>query len=83
MEFLFGLIIVLVILVVLFKLFFKIGGIIFGFLVNSLVGATVLWILNIFGLGIKINWLTAALVGILGVPGLVIVLVLKFVFHVV
>ncbi len=51
-------------------------------LLNALVGGVIIWILNIFGLGIAFNWLNAILVGFLGVPGVIIVLILKFVFHI-
>ena len=51
-------------------------------LLNALIGGAIIWILNIFGLGIAFNWLNAILVGFLGVPGVIIVLILKFVFHV-
>ena len=83
MQTLIGLIVALFLLVFVFKIFFKVSGIIFGFLINSLIGAIVLGVLNFLGLGIKINWLTTSLVGLMGVPGLIIVIVLKFIFHVV
>lgn len=52
--------------------------IIVGVLVNALLGGLVIWLLNFFGLGIAFNWLNALIVGFLGIPGVVIVLILKF-----
>ena len=46
-------------------------------LINSLVGFIVLWICRAIGLGVEINWISALIVGLLGVPGLLIVLALQ------
>ncbi|MBQ9314107.1 MAG: pro-sigmaK processing inhibitor BofA family protein [Clostridia bacterium] len=62
------------------KVFFKGTSAVIGFLVNAAVGAVVLWVLDIIGLGVPITWLTAAIVGFLGVPGVIIVVILKYVF---
>lgn len=72
--------VVLVLLVA--KLIFKSTKAIVGFLVNTVVGFVILWVLNLLGLGIPLNWITAAIVGFLGVPGIIIVLILHAVFHV-
>lgn len=68
------------ILVLIVKLVFKGTTSIIGFLINAAVGAVILWVLDIVGLGVPITWLTAAIVGFLGVPGVIIVLVLKYIF---
>ena len=65
------------------KVLFKVTGSIIGFLINSLVGAIVIGVLNIFGLGIPITWLTSIIVGMFGVAGVLIVLILKFVFKII
>lgn len=65
------------------KFVFHVTISVIGFLINSLIGAVVIGVLNIFGLDIAINWLTASIVGIFGVPGVLLVLVLKYIFHVV
>lgn len=75
-------IIAVVIVVVLAKVFFKSTGFVIGFLVNALIGAVVLWILDVVGLGVPITWLTSAIVGFLGVPGVIIVVILKYVFKI-
>ena len=53
------------------------------FLVNALIGGVVLYVLNLFGVGIVINWITALIVGFLGIPGVIIVAILQFVLHVI
>lgn len=63
------------------KVVFKGTKSVFGYLVNIAAGALALWILDLIGFGVPINWVTAGIVGLLGVPGVVIVAVLKFVFH--
>lgn len=50
--------------------------------INALVGGIVLLLINYFGamigFTIDINWLTALIVGIFGVPGVIIVAILQF-----
>ena len=72
--------VVLVLLVV--KIFFKSTKAIIGFLINTVIGFVILWVLNLFGVGITLNWISAAIVGFFGVPGILIVLLLQFVFHI-
>lgn len=56
--------------------------IIIKLLINAFVGVVVLYLLNLIGVGIVINWITALIVGFLGVPGVIIVAVLQFIFHI-
>lgn len=44
---------------------------------NSLVGVVLLWVVNLFGAGVKITFLKALVAGVLGVPGVIIVLLMK------
>ena len=44
---------------------------------NSIVGAVVLWCVNLFGAGVQITFLKALIAGVLGVPGVIIVLLMK------
>lgn len=60
------------------KLFGLSMKIIMRFIFNALVGGIALSIINLFGANITITWLTAALVGFLGVPGVIIVLIMQF-----
>jgi len=51
----------------------------FKLLLNSLIGFVVLALINFFlGLGITMVWYNYLLVGFLGVPGLIVVVVLHF-----
>ncbi|HHT64819.1 MAG TPA: pro-sigmaK processing inhibitor BofA [Clostridiales bacterium] len=52
------------------------------FLINGIIGGVVLWILNLagglIGVTIAINPVTALTVGMLGIPGLLLILLLQF-----
>lgn len=72
-----------VLVVFLLKVVFKVSVNVIGFLINSLIGAIIIWVLNLLGLGIPITWITSAIVGLLGVPGVLIVLVLKFLLKII
>lgn len=50
--------------------------IIFKFIVNSIVGGIVLWLLAFFGIGIAINNTIILLTGLFGLPGLVFALLI-------
>lgn len=56
--------------------------IIIKLIINAFVGVVVLYLLNLIGVGIVINWITALIVGFLGVPGVIIVAILQFIFHI-
>ncbi len=71
-----------IIVSVFIKIIFKGTKSVFGFLINIAVGGVALWILDLLGLGIPITWLSAGIVGLLGVPGVVVVVVLKYLFHI-
>lgn len=67
--------VVLKILALPFKIIIKL-------MLNALIGGVVLFLLNLigsnFGFVLDINWLSALIVGFLGVPGVIIVLILQF-----
>lgn len=44
---------------------------------NSVVGAVLLWVVNLFGAGIQITFVKTLLAGVLGVPGVIIVLLMN------
>ncbi len=44
---------------------------------NSVVGAVLLWVVNLFGAGVQITFIKALIAGVLGVPGVIIVLLMK------
>lgn len=45
---------------------------------NSIVGAIMLWIVNLFGLGIDITFFKALLAGIFGIPGVLVIVIAHF-----
>jgi len=49
-------------------------------LINSIVGGVVIFVLSLIGIGLTITWQTAAIVGLLGIPGVIIALILQFLF---
>ena len=79
LPFIIGLLILFIILKILtfpMKLIIKL-------LVNSVVGGIVIILINLigsnFGFSIQLNWISAILVGVLGVPGAIIVTILQFI----
>ncbi len=76
--------IAVLILFVVLKLLALPFKIIIKLMLNALIGGVVLFLLNLigsnFGLVLDINWLSALIVGFLGVPGVIIVLILQFLF---
>ena len=71
-------ILAVLILFIILKLFGLSMKIISRFIFNALVGGIVISIINLFGANITLTWLTAAIVGFLGVPGVIIVLIMQF-----
>lgn len=57
--------------------------IIIKLVINGLVGGLVIFVINLiganFGFMIDLTWITALIVGFLGVPGVVIVAILQFI----
>ncbi len=51
-------------------------------LLNAVIGGAVLWVLNIFGgaigIHVGINVVTALIVGFLGIPGVLLLVILQF-----
>lgn len=52
--------------------------IIIKFIINAVIGGIVIFVINLFGIGLELTWLTAAIVGFLGVPGVIIVAIMQF-----
>ena len=73
-------ILAIAIVLLIFKVLGKSVKFLIGVLVNAAVGFIVLFILNLLGLGVAVNWISALIVGFLGVPGLIIVLILQLGF---
>lgn len=58
---------------------------IIGLLINIAIGITLLYLFNMFGAGIlgfvlPINWITALIVGLLGIPGFIGVVLFCLIF---
>lgn len=71
------------IVIFLVKVVFKGTKSVIGILINIAIGAIALWVLDLIGFGVPITWLTAGIVGLLGIPGVIILLVLKYLFHII
>lgn len=67
----------LAIILIVLKILGKSIKILATILINSLVGALVLCILHIFIPGIEVSWLSAIIVGFLGIPGVILVAILQ------
>lgn len=82
MENMLALIIPVLIAVLVFKLLFSQVKLIWKIAINSLSGFLCLWLLNlasgITGIVFEINFITTLLVGFLGVPGIILLLIGQF-----
>ena len=76
-----GYIIGILVLFIILKILALPMKIIVKFLINAVVGVVVLYVLNLLGVGLIINWITALIVGFLGIPVVIIVAILQFVLH--
>ena len=76
METILALLIPVVVGIVMVKLFFSQIGCLWKLAVNSVSGFICLWLLNLLsgitGIVFEINFLTALLVGFLGIPGIIL-----------
>lgn len=76
-----GYILGLLIIFTVCKIFFKPLKVIFKFFFSSFIGLTLLFIINSFtyltGFYVGINPVTALILGLLGVPGLLVIIILK------
>lgn len=77
MEFIPYIIAVLVLFIVL-KILTLPMKIIIKFIINAIVGGVVLFVLNLLGIGFTITWVSALIVGFLGIPGVIIVAIMQF-----
>ncbi len=53
------------------------------FVINAIVGGVILYALSFVGIGIAITNISALIVGIFGIPGLILVAILQLVFKIV
>ena len=82
MENILALIVPVLIAVLVFKLLFSQVKLIWKIAVNSLSGFICLWLLNlasgITGIVFEINFITTLIVGFLGIPGIILLLIGQF-----
>ena len=48
------------------------------FITNSIIGAIMLWVVNLFGAGVPIDILRALIAGIFGIPGVIVILLYQY-----
>ncbi len=73
-------VVIIAIILLILKLIGKSMKIIWSVLVNAIIGFIVLFVLNLIpGVDLAINWWSGLLVGALGIPGVVIVVILQLV----
>ncbi len=55
--------------------------IIIKLVINGLIGGFIIWLINLiganFGFTITLNWITAVLVGIFGIPGAIVIAIIQ------
>ena len=82
MEYL-SFLVALIILDIVLKIIAAPVKIIIKLMINAFVGGVVLFLINLvgagFGFALNITWLTSLIVGIFGVPGVVLVILLQIV----
>lgn len=79
-----SLIVLALLLIPLFKLLKTPIKWVFKLFIHALSGFVALWVLNLFGsfvgLSIEISWLSAIIVGVLGLPGVIVLLLVQYIF---
>ncbi len=82
MEYL-SFLVALIVLYIVLKIIAAPVKIIIKLMINAFVGGVVLFLINLvgtgFGFALNITWLTSLIVGIFGVPGVVLVILLQIV----
>ena len=48
------------------------------FITNSITGAIMLWVVNLFGANVPIDILRALIAGIFGIPGVIVILLYQY-----
>ena len=78
MDIIAGIAIGIIVFAILGKLIALPFRILWKLITNSIIGAIILWVINLFGVGIEITFLKSLIVGIFGIPGVVVVLIAHF-----
>ena len=79
MEIIGSFIVGLVVLYILLRVLSMPFRIIWKLITNSIVGAIMLWFVNLFGLGIEITFFKALIAGVFGIPGVLVIVVAHFI----
>ena len=48
------------------------------FITNSIIGALMLWVVNLFGAGVPIDIVRALIAGVFGIPGVIVILLYQY-----
>lgn len=67
----------LAIILLILKIMGKSIKLLTSILINSIIGGIILYVLHIFIPGISVSWLSAIIVGFLGIPGVILVAILQ------
>ena len=78
MDIIAGIAIGIVVFAILGKLIALPFRILWKLITNSIVGAIILWAINLLGVGIEITFLKALIAGIFGIPGVLFVLIVHY-----
>lgn len=78
MEIIGSFIIGIIVLFILLRVLSLPFRIVWKLITNSIVGALMLWVVNLFGLGIEITFFKALIAGFFGVPGVLVVVLAHF-----
>ena len=78
MDIIAGIAIGIIVFAILGKLIALPLRILWKLITNSIIGAIILWVINLLGVGIEITFLKALIAGVFGVPGVIVVLVAHF-----
>lgn len=73
---------VVIVLFVILKILALPMKLIIKLVINGLIGGLIIWIVNAiganFGFMLPLNWITAIVVGIFGIPGVIVLAILQF-----
>lgn len=78
MEIIVSFMVGIIVLFVLMKLLALPLKLLWKLVTNSIIGALMLWVVNLFGLGIQITFFKALIAGIFGIPGVVVIVIAHF-----
>ena len=78
MELVASFIVGMIVLYILLRIMSLPFRIVWKLITNSIVGALMLWFVNLFGLGIEITFLKALIAGFFGIPGVLVIVLAHF-----